>query len=187
MAAIEARSSLNIDVRWQPFQLSPNDPSAGTDYMKTMAELFGGDSILKRELAGVVKLGESVGLEIDFEKIPNMPDTLLSLCLLDWAESADQQDVLFEKIYSAHFCEGLDIGDVDVLVDIGQSAGFDREKLKGMFADQALIDRTSSKTTAGRRAGVNSTPTFVINNEKVVKGAYDSNSFTKLFDELVGA
>ena len=183
-AALKLHGKDNIVVRWNGYLLNPDEPDEGKDYTETLAKLFGGEDVVRRELSRVVEMGKTVDLDFRFDLIPTVVNTLLSLCLIEWAETVELQSKVFEKVYRAHFIEGVDIGKVDILIDLGVEAGYDREDLTQKFQDKELIARTYDSIMKTREKGISMTPTFIVNEQYAVNGSYDSSTLADLFDRL---
>ena len=59
--------------------------------------------------------------------------------------------------------EGRDIGQGEVLVDIAEAAGLDREETEAFLASEALTADVLSEDMAARKAGINGVPCFIFN------------------------
>ncbi|MNE25247.1 DSBA-like thioredoxin domain protein [compost metagenome] len=79
--------------------------------------------------AQVQQAAAAVGVAIDLANIKRMPNTADAHRLLEHATAlgnAAQRDALLERLYSAYFERGEDLGCVETLLAIAQSCGFDR-------------------------------------------------------------
>ena len=158
-------------MRWLPFQLNPDLPEGGIPREEYVARKFGarGKGINER----VVGVGNQVGIPFAYEKMRVQPNTLNSHRLMHYAESAGKQDALAEELFRAHFIEGMNITDREVLADIAARAGLDREKVSAYLAgdaDRGLIEQADREA---RAAGVNGVPFFIFNRKIGVSGAQD--------------
>src|SRR6478752_10145031 len=108
-----------VEVQWRSFQLDPSLPEHydGTelDYLATrkgmprdrVAEMF----------AHVTQVAAGEGLAYDFDTIV-VANSLRGHQLLHLAAAHGVADDVKERLLSAHFEQGVDIGDVDSLVAI---------------------------------------------------------------------
>ncbi len=74
---------------------------------------------------------------------------------------------------------------VSALVRIGRLGGLKGDEIEACFNDKALIDRIlASRVDGARDFEIASTPTFIINGEKVV-GALPYEQFEAIFERLL--
>ncbi len=73
---------------------------------------------------------------------------------------------------------------IDALARIGRLGGLKRETIDACLADKTLVDSILAVRLHGEKEfGIGSTPTFIINGEKVV-GALSYEHFKDLFDRM---
>ena len=73
---------------------------------------------------------------------------------------------------------------IDALARIGRLGGLKREAIDACLADKTLVDSILAVRLHGEKEfGIGSTPTFIINGEKVV-GARSYEHFKDLFDRI---
>ncbi|MDX2259872.1 MAG: DsbA family protein [Hyphomicrobiaceae bacterium] len=90
--------------------------------------------------------------------------------------------VLFERQKDWAFVEG---SPVDAMFELAKQAGFTRESFETCLKDQALLDKIlAQRERAASVFGVNSTPTFFINGERL-KGGGTLEDFTKIIDPIL--
>src|SRR5689334_7059423 len=109
--AMAMRPDIAFDVQWRPFRLDPTVPKEGVDRRAYLKAKFG-DSPRSSAMGDAIRSeGESVGLSFAFEKIAKTPNTLDSHRIIRWAGSAGVQDAVVERLFTAYFLDGRDIGD----------------------------------------------------------------------------
>ncbi|HYJ81166.1 MAG TPA: DsbA family protein [Longimicrobiaceae bacterium] len=67
-----------------------------------------------------------------------------------------------EAIFAAYFRDGLDVGRIDVLIELGAELGLDRSEMKAVLDIDALTGRVLGEAAAARRLGVDAVPSLVI-------------------------
>lgn len=73
----------------------------------------------------------------------------------------------------------------EALAKVGRLGGLQREAIDACFADQALLDSIlDSRLTGARKFNVDSTPTFIINGEKLI-GAQPFEKFAEVIDRML--
>lgn len=68
--------------------------------------------------------------------------------------------------FTAYFAEGRDIRDVEIICDIGEALGIDREELNDGLRDEKIKERLKDETSAAIQAGVFGSPFFIVDGEK---------------------
>jgi len=183
-AALAGRPDLKPDVLWHPFELNPDLPAQGADRQEYMALKFGGPERAKEVYEPVVAAAQSLGLDIDFEAIERVPNTVKAHCLIHWADEAGRQDQMVDLLFEAYFVRLLDIGDDEVLVSLAGEAGLDQDEVRRKLAagDDMNLIRTRARNV--REQGVSGVPCFVFEQRYPLAGAQEPDVFHRLFDQL---
>ena len=168
-------------MRWLPFQLNPDLPEGGIPREEYVARKFGarGKGINER----VVVAGSQVGIPFAYEKMRVQPNTLNSHRLMHYAERKGKQDALAEELFRAHFIEGMNLTDREVLADVAARAGLDRAEVATYLAsddDQGLIRQAD---TEARAAGIGGVPCFIFNRKVGVSGAQDPDVLLEAMEQ----
>ncbi len=182
--ALEARPEHALTVEWHPFQLNPDMPEGGLDRRDYLEAKFGGRENAVKVYARVAEAAESAGLKIDFGKIGRTPNTLDAHRLIHWAGLEGRQTAAVSRLFKAYFEEGRDIGDREVLLDIAQGIGLDREMTRRLFDSDADLDDIRARDAHARERGVNGVPTFVLANQHVLTGAQPTELWLQVIDEI---
>jgi predicted DsbA family dithiol-disulfide isomerase len=174
-----------VEVAFRPFQLDPSLPETPQPLKQRLAEKFGAqkDAAMQR----VMSMAEDEGLTFRFDDALAV-NTFTAHRLLWFAEQEANlaiQRALAEALFEAHFTDGNNVADPNVLADLAAEAGLDRERVHAFLASdegteevQALIDRA-------QRLGIRAVPTFVFNDESAVQGAQSADTFRRVLDELL--
>lgn len=184
--ALAARPAILVDLHWQPFQLNPQMPEEGVDRKTYWREKFGSEERLRPMVERLQTMGASLNIDFQFDQIQRQPNTLKSHMLLMWSQAFGQQSNLKEKILSAFFEQGLDIGDPEVLISLAMQCGLDGQQAKDAMLDQSVLESVRSLDGQAREMGISSVPTFVFNREQGVSGAHPPEVLTELMDKLTG-
>jgi predicted DsbA family dithiol-disulfide isomerase len=113
-----------IEVEWKPFQLNPTMPREGMNRRDYRTRKFGSWEHSRALDAQVRAAGAEVGILFAHNKIERTPNTLASHQLIWLAGHNGRQDAVVESIFRAYFCEGRDIGEPAVLLELGLSVAF---------------------------------------------------------------
>ncbi|MCP3972744.1 MAG: DsbA family oxidoreductase [Rhodobacteraceae bacterium] len=185
--ALEASGNHPFEIEWHPFQLNPEMPTRGMDRRQHLETKFGGRDGAVQAYAPVVEAAEAAGLEIDFAGIQRTPSTLNAHRLIHWAGIEKRQSPVVAALFRAYFCECRDIGDIDVLADIADSAGLDAAMIRQLLQGDADADDIRSRDAWAREKGVTGVPTFIVAQRHAVPGSQPPELWAQVIEELSGA
>ncbi len=183
--ALEKHPDHPFEIEWHPFQLNPDMPEAGMGRREYLETKFGGKDGALRAYAPVVDAAEKAGLNIDFAAIERTPNTMNAHRLIHWAGIEGRQAPVVTALFRAYFNEGRDIGDIDVLCDIADSAGLDAAMIRRLYETDADRDDIAARDAWAREKGVTGVPTFVIGQRQAVPGAQPTELWEKVIGEIV--
>jgi len=178
--ALAARPQPRMAIRWRAFQLNPGMPADGMVRERYIDAKFGSSERAKRIYEAVSAVGASEGIQFNFEAIKRTPNTILSHRLLRRAGKEDKQDALLEAMFQAYFVEGQDIGNAQVLGEIGESVGLAGSG--AYLAGTEGLEEVRAEDSLARRQGINGVPCFIFNYRFLLSGAQEPESFFQLFD-----
>lgn len=121
-----------ITVRWHSVQLLPDVPPEGLDFTAFYVNRLGSAQAVRQRQAQVSDAAVRAGAEVDFARIPRMPNTRLAHQLLAFActrLTSPQHTQLLERLLEAHFSRGENLGDRAALVGIAQGFGLPAAEL----------------------------------------------------------
>jgi len=182
--ALEARPKHPFVIAWHPFQLNPAMPAGGMPRPAYLEAKFG-RADAARYYVQVLEAAKESGIELDVAAIQTMPNTLDAHRLIHWAGIEGRQTPAFAALMRAYWREGRDIGNAEVLADIGAQIGMDRDMVARLLASDADLDVIAERETHARERGVNAVPTFVIANQYVLSGAQPTETWLQVIDELL--
>jgi len=184
--ALESRPEHPFAITWQPFRLDPQMPAAGMDYVAYMKMKFGDEKGIIQAMKPVMEASERLGLWINPSLIERVPNTLNAHRLLYWAGLEGVQTPVMSDLMRAHWREGKNISNPDVLVAIGESAGMNGEVVRRLLATTEDRDQVAAREIHARERGISSVPTFVVADSHVVSGAQPAALWMQVIDELIG-
>lgn len=168
-------------VTWHPFQLNPDLPPEGISRQDYIAKKFGPGGAQKYERVAAV--GESVGIPFAFDKIQRQPNTLAAHSLIGMAEPGPAQDKVKETLLNAYFIEAADLTDDDVLLDLAERAGLDRDEAAAQLADPRAREAVNAADEQARRMGVEGVPFFVFNKRVGLSGAHEPETLLDAIEQ----
>ena len=170
--ALKKFSSIKFDIRHIPFQLNPDMPAEGISREKYLEIKFGGKDYAAPMYENMRLKAKESGLNFNLEKIKKTPNTVLSHLLINLSEKFNLQNEIKEKIYQSYFINGLDIGDINILIDIAKQNNISENAFKD-FINEKNIENVNSKILVAKEKDISGVPFFEIGKD-FISGAQSS-------------
>lgn len=166
-----------MDVVWIPFELHPRTPEEGL----LLAERFGAESFRVR-LDDLRERGQRFGFAYaGLERMANSHKALLAEM---YAVQQQRGQVFRDRIYHAYFEEGRNIGELKVLLELGEEAGLDRKELES-FVQQAKHQVFKPALKLIEEYAVNSVPTFIVADKYKVVGSDQDKALREAIEKAM--
>ena len=171
--ALKNFPNIKFDIRHIPFQLNPDMPTEGISRDKYLKIKFGGKDYAVPMYENMKLKANESGINLNLDKIKKTPNTVLSHLLIILSEQFNLQNEIKEKIYQSYFIDGLDIGDINILIDIAKQNNISKNIFKDFINDEN-IQNVKSKILLAKDKKINGVPFFEIE-KKFVSGAQTPN------------
>lgn len=182
--AIEATGTA-VDVHWHPFELNPQMPAEGQDFVEHIAEKYGTTpEESKANRARLTALGDELGFKFTFDDGMRMHNTFMTHQLLHWAGTKGRGADLKQAFFSAHFTDNRNLSDETVLADIAASIGLDRDEALAVLNDQRYADAVRAEEQFWVQQGISGVPAMVFDRKHLVTGAQGSENYTSILNQL---
>ncbi len=186
-AALAQRPDLPVDVRWLPFELNPGIGPQGMDRTEYLTGKFGDAAQLAAMQRHIGEVGSEFGIDFHFERIRKTPNTRAAHSLMAVAAAAGKQNEVVGAVFAAYFEQGRDLGDLDVLAEIGAAHGLARDATLAALADRRHHAQIVAHERQAAQWGISGVPTFIFDRRYAVSGAQEPAVFLKVFDSLRAA
>lgn len=184
--ALEQRPGMPIEIAWRPYRLNPSMPAEGMDRKLYVTSKFGEGPRVDAMYSLMTRVGAELGLEFAWDKIERAPNTLLAHRLVRLAERAGLADTMVERLFSAYFRDGVDLGDADALAALAGEVGIDPADAARFLAGDEDCAAVVAADGAARRH-VDGVPYYVFDRRFSLAGAQDSEAFLPVFDAVRAA
>jgi predicted DsbA family dithiol-disulfide isomerase len=164
--------NIKFDIRHIPFQLNPDMPTEGIHRDKYLEIKFGGKDYAAPMYENMKLKAKESGINLNLDKIKRTPNTVLSHLLIVLSEQFNLQNKIKEKIYQSYFIDGLDIGDIDVLICIAKENNI-TENIFKEFINEKNIQNVTSKILIAKEKNISGVPFFEIGKD-FISGAQSS-------------
>jgi predicted DsbA family dithiol-disulfide isomerase len=171
--AQQTHPDFSYQIRWLPFFLNPDTPPEGEPYLPFLEKKFGSRERVEALFDTVRAAGRPYGIDYAFEKIEFRANTLKAHRLLFWAQQRGPVDQLVERLFVAQFQRGEHVGDLETLINIAAEYGLPAEEVKTYLVSDEDRDTVRQLEREYRQHGINSVPSFILQNSELIVGAED--------------
>jgi predicted DsbA family dithiol-disulfide isomerase len=168
--ATAALDVIKVDMHWRPFLLDASIPKEGMPRQTYLERKFSKARIPALH-APLKAAGDAEGIPYAFDKIMVTPNTLDAHRLIRWAQAAEKQHEMAERLFELYWIEGADIGQRDVLIKAAVNVGLDGSLVAQLLDSEADLDAVLSEINTAAELGITGVPTFIIGNRYAVVGA----------------
>ena len=102
--------------------------------------------------------------------------------LIEYSKEQNLQNKITEKLFTAFFLDGKNIGDIEVLMEIAEKNNIDNFTKETLNQRKDIIENVKLSDDTSRNKGVSGVPFFIINDNYAVSGAQESEVFEKIFE-----
>eukprot|EP00005_Dracoamoeba_jomungandri_P004503 CAMPEP_0174253478 /NCGR_PEP_ID=MMETSP0439-20130205/2845_1 /TAXON_ID=0 /ORGANISM="Stereomyxa ramosa, Strain Chinc5" /LENGTH=183 /DNA_ID=CAMNT_0015334527 /DNA_START=99 /DNA_END=650 /DNA_ORIENTATION=- len=176
-------STINFDVYWEPYLLSPYTPKEGVDKRTYYLQKFGPrvEAMGKR----LQEVGKTVG--ISFTSDGTIGNTIDSHRLIEFAHRKGVQNDVVEALFKTYFEQGNNLGDIDILTAAAKEGGLEEEEVRDYLQteeDREWVLKTDKKW---KKQNINGVPCFIIDEKVRLSGAQDAAVFEGVFKKFAEA
>lgn len=156
-----------MTVTWLPFELHPEVPHEG----RSLVDVFGPAAAprLQMTLQHLQERTRELGLPL--RPPTHLYNTRRALRLSEYAREQGRMEQLHSLLFGAYFAEGQNLDDDGVLAAAAVGAGLDLDAALAAAGREEYDERINQAMAQARSLGINSVPTFIINNRYKVVGA----------------
>lgn len=178
---------VQVDLRFQPFELNPGMGAEGQDLGEHLAQKYGStpeQQAANRE--GIRQRGESVGFTFRKEGRGRVWNTFESHRLLHWAglQGTAAQHALKMALLRAYHGEAKNMTDPDVLLDAVAEAGLDRADAANVLKEQRYTREVREAEERWTSQGITAVPSVVINDAFLIQGGQPPELFEQALREI---
>lgn len=181
-----AQTGVGAFIRWHPFELNPQMPPEGQNTAEHIMEKYGASAEQSAQnRAQLVQIGEGLGIDFQFGPDSRIVNSFAAHQLLHWAQEYNLQHPLKLALFNAHFTQGRDVSDADVLADVAQEVGLDRAQAADVLESGSHADavRELEKTWTGQ--GISGVPAMVFEGKYLVTGAQGAENYGQVIQKIM--
>lgn len=163
-----------VTVTWRAFELDPNappSPDEAVDYAERIARKYGTPRDQAQQMIDrIVETGAQSDIPFRFDRI-KPGNTFDAHRLLHAAETESVQNELKERLFDAYLHRGEAISQKEVLLQVAEDAGLDRESARAVLESDAHANEVRAEENRAHQIGVGGVPFFVLDNRYALSGA----------------
>lgn len=177
----------DIDIHWHPYLLDPDADASPVPLRDALAAKFGGAARVAQMLAQTQATARAEGLPFDFDRGQVRVTTLPAHRLLALAAREGDADAVGEALFHAHFAQGRNLADPDVLIAAGAAGGLEAERVRTMLAGDEFDAEARAGIAQAQAMGIRAVPTFVIDGRLAVQGAQPPEAMADALRQALGS
>ena len=177
-----AQSDYKAEISWKPFQLHPELQKKGMEKNAFLIQKFGpeGANLFDQ----IKKVADSESLEMNPDKITNIPNTVDVHRLMWYAKKQHKDLKLAISLFEAYFTAGKDFSNPETLLDLAEACGLSRTETEVFLASEEGRTEVLAEEKMYREAGIQAVPTFIINDKYMIQGAQMPAKFLEAFKQF---
>lgn len=188
-AMTDVGSGLQVELRFQPFELNPDMGPQGEPIAEHLANKYGlSAEQLAQNGEALRRRGEALGFRFDLQKRDRIYNTFDAHRLLHWAGELGgaPQLALKRALLQAYHGEGRNLSDRDTLVDIATTAGFDAAEAHRILETDAYAAQVREREHFYQQQGIRAVPSVIFNDRHLVQGGQPPEVFEQALRQLAG-
>jgi predicted DsbA family dithiol-disulfide isomerase len=159
-------------------------PRQGMNRREYYDKKFGGGRNVDEMNQRMTAVGAQEGIPFALDKIEKTPNTFDAHRLTWYGARKGLEEAVVEGLFRAFFTQGRDIGDRNVLAEVGAEVGLDRADVaRFLDSDEGTKEVRAAERTA-RELGVDAVPTFIVGGRFAIAGAQSPDIFLEAFRSL---
>ncbi|MEU5528651.1 DsbA family oxidoreductase [Micromonospora chersina] len=172
-----------VTVRFRPFQLDPTPVTEPKPLIEALGAKFGGRDKAEGMAAHVTQVAKGAGIDMRFDRAV-AANTFEAHRLVRFATERGRAAELVERLYRAHFQDGIDVGSTDALVTLAGEVGLDEAEAREYLESNLGRREVAADLSAAHQLGVSSVPTFVLAGKYAVTGAQEPETLLAALHEV---
>ncbi len=174
----------DVEVEWKSFELDSNlTTQSEVNATEHLAAIKGISKERAKEMQQYVKqVAKAAGLDFHPDKAV-VANSFNAHRLIQFAKTKALGNEAEEALFKAHFTEGKNIDDKEVLLETALNIGLDENESKKILASDAFSKEVRYDETQAQMLGINGVPFFVLNDKYAVSGAQSPETFLQALEQ----
>ncbi|MEW9921371.1 DsbA family oxidoreductase [Marimonas sp. MJW-29] len=173
-------------IRWHPFELNPAMPPEGQNLGEHLAQKYGTtpeQSAQNRKM--LTDLGASLGIAFNFTDQSRIVNTFGAHQLLGWAQTKGLQHPLKLALFEAHFTDGKDVSNPEVLVETAAGVGLDPMEAAEILTSGSRAEETRAHQQFWTSRGISGVPSMIFDGRYLLTGAQGAEKYAQMLTKVI--
>lgn len=179
------QTGIGVVVHWHPFELNPDMPPEGQNTREHIIEKYGStpeQSDAAR--AQMQALGAELGFTFDFKEDSRMENSFRAHQLVHFAGRHGVAHLTKMALFEAHFSQGRNVNDPEVLIQIGAAQGLDPEALRAALESGELAEPVRKEQRFWIEQGISSVPSMIFDGKFLITGAQGVENYGRILQHV---
>jgi predicted DsbA family dithiol-disulfide isomerase len=172
-------------LRWHGFRAQNEGEPKQTSWQEHLATRLPNGVTVDFAQRSLAEAGLGLGIQFDFSRLQNLPDTREAHRLVKVAARDERQSEAADALFRAFFEQGRDIADPEVLAAVGAEAGLTPATLDAFRNPTEGREDVAAEERRLRGLGVTATPNLLINGRILVPGPADVSTYVQALDQAL--
>lgn len=183
LAQFEHKDS--VEIEWHSFELDPNaETLIGVDAYDYLADRYDRSREWSVEThSRVAESAAQVGLTFNFDKAV-MANSFDAHRLIQMTKTIGTASEAEELLFRAHFTDGLNIADPDVLIEIGKQCGLNGLEVSMMLKSRDFTEEVRRDEDIAQQIRIKGVPFFVFEGKVGISGAQEPEVFLDAMQKI---
>jgi len=185
----ESPSNPQAEIKWKSYQLNPDYPEDAPaistyDYLVQTKGMSMDDVVAMTSQLSAQ--GKELGIALNFEKAI-IVNTKKAHRLIHFAQQYEKGTPVKKALLKAHFTDGLDVNNNDVLTEIATQNNLPTEAVKNLLTSDELAYDVAQDIQEGVSLGLRGVPFFVFDRKYAIPGAQPLEVFRNTINECLAS
>jgi predicted DsbA family dithiol-disulfide isomerase len=180
---------LDVEIRFQPFELNPRMPPEGEDIVEHLSRKYGlTPEQVRRNGEALRERGAAVGFDFDLQRRSRTWNSFDAHRLLHWAgeQGAAKQRALKHALLQAYFGRGENPGAREVLLRCAAEAGLDAQQAAQELDGGVHAEAVRAQERHWQELGIQSVPSVIVNDRHLIQGGQPPEVFEQALRQIAG-
>lgn len=176
---------VDVDLHFQPFELSPDMAPEGRTVVDHLAQAYGStpDEILQRR-AVVSDRAAALVFDMKTSLETRVYNSFNAHRLMHWAGLQGRQPALARALFEAYHSRNENIATADVLLDAAEQAGLDRDSASAVLGSDQYANDVRQAEYLWQTRGVTGVPAAIIDGRYLISGAQPAEAYEQALRQI---
>lgn len=184
-ALAEVRDEIEVELHFQPFELSPNLPPEGRNVVEHLSQVYGStpDEVMARR-GEVVSRAADLGFTMINVRENRLYNTFDAHRLMHWAGMEGRQGTLKHALFEAYHGRNENMTDAEVLITAAELAGLDTKTARNIIESNEYAEEVRRAEYHWQTRGVTGVPAAIVDERYVISGAQSPETYARVLRQI---